>query len=88
MNKNTAYRIVADIAVLICIIHGWWFIALPISLLASWLCPYYIEIIIAGLAYDAMFGSFPETGLWGYAGTISSIMIALFIAGAKRVVRK
>ncbi|MFA6295320.1 MAG: hypothetical protein WC666_02760 [Candidatus Paceibacterota bacterium] len=88
IKKSTICRIVIDLVVLFCVIHGWWFIALPISLFALWSYSYYIEIILAGIIYDILFGFIPEVGFLGYIGTVVSVLIFLVVVMAKKVVRR
>ncbi len=86
MNR-VSFRILIDLVVFISIIHGWWFIALPVVILVGWFFPFFIELLIAGIMYDALFGFTPSLGIAGYQGTISAavLFVALFIL--KKVMR-
>jgi len=89
MNKGKLIgRILFDVIIAISVLSGWWFIALPVALCGAWLFSYFIEIVIAGIAYDAFFGMVPSMGWKGYVATIISIIILLIVTALKRVVRK
>ncbi|MEK7501367.1 MAG: hypothetical protein AAB777_00080 [Patescibacteria group bacterium] len=81
-------RIITDLIIFIAIIHGWWFVALPIAAAGCWFFPYYIEIIIGGFVYDALFGMIPGTGFTAYLGIIISIIIFAGIATIKQNIRR
>jgi len=87
MNKNLLTRIFIDLLIIITVLNGWWFFALPLALIGAWLFPYFVELIVAGIGYDSLFGFVPGMGAWGYAGTIVSIVLFAGIVGAKRWVR-
>lgn len=80
-------RIVLDIGIVIAVFNGWWFIVLPLSFVGIWLLPFFIEIVIAGLIYDSLFGFVPEMGIWGYVGTLTSIFFLFIIALIKGNIR-
>lgn len=89
MNKgNVIGRIIFDIVIAISVLSGWWFIALPVAICGTCLFSYFIEIVIAGIAYDAFFGMVPGMGWKGYVATCISVVILLIVAGLKRVIRK
>lgn len=88
MNRNILSRIILDILIAISLLNGWWFIALPLALIGSYSFSYFIEVVIAGIVYDSLFGFIPGMGLKGYAGTISAIVIVLILSLVKKVVRK
>ena len=89
MNKGRIIgRIIFDIVIAVSILSGWWFLALPIAICGAWLFSSYVEIIIAGIAYDAFFGMVPGMSWRGYVATYVSIIILLIVTGLKKVVRK
>ena len=89
MNKGKITgRIILDIVIAISVLSGWWFIALPVAICGAWLFSYFIEIVIAAIAYDAFFGMVPSMGWKGYVATIISVVILLIVDGLKKVVRK
>lgn len=81
-------RIFVDLLMVISVLEGWWFVALPLGLVCAWLFSFYIEILVAGIVYDSLFGLVPEMGLKGYLGTIVAAVIIVITSGLKRVVRK
>ncbi len=83
----TIFRIIINIIIFIAVINGWWFLALPLGVIATWRFRYYLEIIIAGIYYDALFGSIPALGIWGYAGTITGVSVVLLVFLLKKLVR-
>lgn len=88
MNAKVLARIAFDLVIAVCILNGWWFIAVPVGIAAAWFFPYFVELIIAGVAYDAVFGMIPGSGVKGYAGTVAAIVILVALALLKKVVRK
>ncbi len=88
MNKKAIIiRICADIALFFLIINGWWFLALPLSLICLWSFSYYIEAIVAGIAFDSLFGYMPGMGLIGYSGTVLAVAITIVVYFLKRMMR-
>ncbi len=73
---------------MVCVIQGWWIVALPVVFVSSWRFPLFIEILIAGVAYDSLFGFTAHSGLWGYVGTITSIAILGLTLFFKSILRK
>lgn len=88
MNKQSIFRIILDILIVISVINAWWFVALPLAVLGMWKSLYFIEIIIAGIAYDSLFGFVSAMGVWGYVGTMTSIVVFGVIIIFKKIVRK
>ena len=88
MKTNAYIRIFLDILVFAFIINAWWFIALPIALVCAWFFSYYLELIIAGIAYDSLFGMVGIMGIWGYGGTIISLTLFLVVVFLKKVMRR
>ncbi|MEK7609592.1 MAG: hypothetical protein AAB470_00530 [Patescibacteria group bacterium] len=88
MTKKLTYRILIDILILISILHGWWFIALPLAILGVWRYPYFIEIFAAGIIFDSIFGFDLKTNTLSFLGTVLSIVVYIGILILKRVVRK
>lgn len=89
MKKSIIIRAVIDLLLFISIIHGWWFIALPLVMFGVWRLKYFIEIFIAGLIYDSLFG-FVTSGdrfILGYIGIISSGVIFLLVKLFKNILR-
>ncbi|MES2314925.1 MAG: hypothetical protein V4524_03275 [Patescibacteria group bacterium] len=87
MNRSIIFRILIDIALFISIINGWWFIAFPLVLIGIWRLYFVVEIIVAGIMYDALFGMIPAAGIWGYAGTITACIILVVFYFLKKIVR-
>ncbi|MDD5165632.1 MAG: hypothetical protein PHG25_03840 [Candidatus Pacebacteria bacterium] len=87
MNRSVIFRILLDIALFICVIHGWWFIALPIVFIGVLRLYFVVEIIVAGIMYDALFGMVVPAGIWGYAGIITAAVILIILRLLKKVVR-
>ena len=85
-NKKIFGRIGLDILIAISIFNGWWFIALPLGFVGVWVYKNYFEFIIAGLAYDALFGMVRGTGLVGYIGTIISVIMYTVITRLHHVI--
>jgi hypothetical protein len=83
-----ALRIILGILIALAVLQGWWFLALPLGLIGAWVFPVYAEIIIAGIAYDALFGMNGEAGMWGYAGTIVAVLLFGAVSIFKKVGRR
>ncbi len=82
-----ALRILVDIVLVIALLNGWWPVAVVCALIGSWLFRHFFEIILAGLAYDAIFGMVPGLGWKEYAGTITAVILFLAIRFLKKLVR-
>ena len=87
MKYGLIIRILLYIGIFFSIINGWWFIALPLLLVGIWLFAFRFEIIISGILYDALFGMIPGTGIWGYVGTLTAIIMLIILGILKRMVR-
>jgi hypothetical protein len=88
MNNKIFIRIIIDIVIGITIIYGWWPLALVVVLIGIWMYDYFFEAIIAGLAYDSLFGLVPETGSIGYLGIISSVVLFTVMIALKKTLRR
>lgn len=88
MNNNVLARIGFDIVVAILIVHGWWFIALPLAIVAVWKFSLFIELLIAGVVYDALFGFVPGMGIAAYVGTLTAVIVFGGMSVLKKIVRK
>lgn len=69
-------------------IHGWWFIALPIALIGLLRYRWYAECLIAGIAYDSLFGLVASEGVSSYAGTILAVTLFTVMSLLKKIMRK
>jgi len=85
MNKNTIKRLICDLLILISVMNGWWPIAIVVGLFGNWFFLYFIEIIIAGVIFDSLFGYNQYLGVVGYYGTIITVVIFIIISGLKKV---
>ncbi len=81
-------RIILDVILFFAVLKGWWFVALPFGIIGAWFFPYYLELIVAGIIYDSLFGMIPETGLWRYAGTIISTSAFVIMIPLRRIIRR
>ena len=88
MTNKILPRTFLDLLILFTVLHALWFIALPLALFGSWRYPRFIEIILAGVIYDSLFGFVPEMGVAGYAGTIAGVVVFLLVMILKMVVRR
>ena len=89
MKHNTSLRITLDVILLLLVIMGWWFAAIPIALIGAWVFPRYAEIVIAGFLYDILFGfgAVPDRGILGYAFVIGGAILLAVVAYLKIVVK-
>jgi hypothetical protein len=87
MNNSIRLRIGIDILLSISVLNGWWFVALPLAILGIWLYPFFIESIIAGSIFDALFGFVPGIGFWRYMGTVGSVCVFCLGMFIKKKVR-
>jgi hypothetical protein len=84
---KTILRIILDILLIIAVVNGWWLVAIILVLVGAWFFKLFIEVIIAGIAYDALFGMVSGMGWRGYVGTIIAIVLLLIIRFFKKLVR-
>jgi hypothetical protein len=88
MNKNFFARIIVDLLLFVSVIYGWWVVVLVVSLTCLILFANFIEIIIFGILFDALFGNNQNLGIYGYLGTIVSVAIFGAFSGLNLVLRK
>jgi len=81
------FRIILYLLIAYSILNGWWLLALPLFIIGIWKFSFKIEILIAGVVYDALFGMIPGIGLHGYIGTITAILILIVLSFFKKLVR-
>jgi hypothetical protein len=87
MQSRPLIRIVADLILLILVVYGQWYVALPLGLVAAWLFPYYVELLMLGLIHDALFGLGHGLDPWAHAGLVIAIValgLASFLRGFMR----
>jgi hypothetical protein len=87
MKRSIPIRTIIDIVSFIAISQGWWFAALPLGLIGAWKFPFYIELVIMGVAYDALFGFAHGLGWMGYLGTFVSTFAMFLVLTLKKIVR-
>jgi hypothetical protein len=81
------FRIIIDIVIFVCLVQGWWHFTLLLALIGIWNFGFYIEIILAGLIYDALYGSVAVKGLTGSIGLIVGAILFMVLTVIKRIVR-
>ncbi len=88
MNQHILFRIAIDLALAACVFFGWWYAALPIGIIAAFRFSYYIELVAAGFAYDALFGMGAGIGfISGYIGTLAAALASAAIVFIKGSIR-
>lgn len=88
MRTKVFARIIIDIILALAVLQGWWFVAVPLCIIGCFAFPYYIEAIIAGVAYDSLFGMEQGMGWKGYIGTFVSIIILLIGYFGKKILKR
>ncbi|MFA6432437.1 MAG: hypothetical protein WCV82_01300 [Candidatus Paceibacterota bacterium] len=88
MNENPTLRVLLDIFLLILTLFGYWYVALPIALLSAWSFPFYVELVIMGFVYDALFGMGRGLGVWGYLALFITVVLFAAISFLKVIIRK
>ena len=78
---------ILDILLAIAVVHGWWHAALIIGIIGLLRFPYFVEIVIAGIAYDALFHSSLSTNVLGHLGFIIAAILSVSSAGFKKLIR-
>ncbi len=87
MKTDPSLRIIVDVVVLVSVLLGWWYIALPVAVLAAWMLPYYFEFLLAGLIFDSLYGFGRGLGIFGYFGIVISV-VALVLAQFLKLIVK
>jgi hypothetical protein len=87
MNKVT-FRIIIDLLIFISLVNAWWFFIIPLGLIGLWFFPYFFEIILAGIAYDGLYGLVPGMGTRAFIATIIAVVTMIVFAVLKRMLRK
>jgi hypothetical protein len=88
MDTKIVYRITVDIILAISVLNGWWFIALPLVIGSVYVYSYFVEAVVAALAYDALFGFVAGMGTRSYIASITVIIACVVIGLLKKIVRK
>ena len=88
MNKKIISRIIINLILCVSVLNGWWFVAVPLGLIGAYVYSYFVEIIIAGIAYDSLFGLVPGMGIRAYMGIIISGVGIGVVGLMKKVIRK
>jgi hypothetical protein len=88
MSQHHIYRIILDILIALCIIQGWWFIALPLCILGIWRHGYFLEILLAGFAYDALFGAGTDIAVMRYVGISVATAVFVIFLFLKKMLRR
>ena len=81
------FRIIIDIAIFLCLVQAWWYFALLLAIIGIWNFGFYVEIILAGLVYDALYGSMAVKGFAGSVGLIVGAILFVVLTVIKRMVR-
>lgn len=88
MNKRFLLRLSIDLPLLISVVYGWWIVVLVVSLVCLLFFENFFEIVIFGILFDALFGNNQNLGIYGYLGTIVSLLIFGVFSGLSLVLRK
>ncbi len=88
MQKNNVIRIIIDIVLFASVVNGWWPLIFIFGVAGIWYFANFPEAIIAGVAYDALFGMSSGMGIRGWLGTIISIVLYTIILLIKKIVRR
>lgn len=83
-----AARFIFDLILAAFILEGWWFAAVIVGAFALWANDYYAEVLIAGLAYDSLYGLSAEHGIRGYVGIFVAAILTIAVSLFKRMVRR
>ncbi|MEI8328078.1 MAG: hypothetical protein WCG02_02990 [Candidatus Taylorbacteria bacterium] len=84
---KSIFRILIDIAIFICLVHAWWYFALLLAIIGLWNFGLYIEIILAGLIYDALYGTMKVTDIMGSIGLVVGVIFFVILTFIKKLVR-
>jgi hypothetical protein len=87
-NRRIVIRIAVDAFIAVAVIQGWWYAALAVGLVAAWSYDFFPELIVAGIAYDSLFGLSEVLRLGSFLGTIVSVIALVLAGGIKKVVRR
>jgi hypothetical protein len=87
MMIKTLFRIILDILLFIAVINGWWPIVVVMAVIGLWFFRFYAEAILAGVAYDALYGMIPDMGWKGYTGTIVAVILSVAAKFVKKSMR-
>ena len=85
--KKLIYRIIIDAIIFICLIQGWWYFAILVGMIGVWNFGFFIEIVLAGLIYDALYGSAAIKGVAGSIGLIVGSILFIVLSIIKKIVR-
>jgi len=87
MKNPFQIRLLLDILLFICVLQGWWFFALPLGMVGVFYYAYFFEIVIAGVAYSALFEAVPGSGYRAFTGVIGALVVFILITSTKKIFR-
>lgn len=87
MTNDLTLRITIDVIIVIAVLMGWWFVALPVGIIAAWVFPKYLELIVFSFMHDVLFGFSNSMIIWSYSWTIVSSIIIVAMYFLKVIVR-
>jgi hypothetical protein len=88
MRNEILQRLLLVALILLAVILGWWHIAIILGMIGCLSRKLFLEFIIAGVIYDALFGHSELPSLNNYIGTIVSLVLFIVIFGLKKVLRR
>jgi hypothetical protein len=62
--------------------------AFAVAIISAWFFPYFIELIAAGIIFDALYGMVPDMGIWGYISSIEAIVVYTLVVIVRNMVRR
>jgi len=87
IKRKIVRRLILDAAMAVALLCGWWMVLLPLAVAGSWSFPFFAETVVAGLAFDSLFGLNRALPFFGLTGTAVSILILIAVFLLKKVVR-
>ena len=81
-------RLIIDVVFFGSVIHGWWFVALLSGMIGTLRYRWFPEILIAGIAYDSLFGLLPGQEIHNYAGIITALVLFIVSRVLRSILRE
>ncbi len=83
-----SFRILLDISIIAFAIAGYWPLLVTFGFLGLVFFDFYLEIVIAGIIFDSLFGINRELGIYSYSISILTLIIFLLYKFLNKILRK
>jgi hypothetical protein len=88
MRNIILIRLLLIILILLAVILGWWHIAIILGMIGCLSQKLFLEFIVGGIVFDALYGHSESASLNNHLGIIISLVLFVVIYWLKKVLRR